>query len=246
MAEDLSGFTGEEGAGESAVPEPKPDTASSLAAEMAGAGAQGEPGKPDVPAAWTAQLPREVRENPDQFKKLTGFKSIGELAKAYLAGGGEADFSDVKKVLEKLGFPKEGEKYDWEEGLKDEMKGFAETARKAMLTKEQAKTVMEGMAALDAAKDAAVLASVKEAAGKVSQDLIKEFGDDALAWHRNAVKDGRLGRELARTGLSVHPTIARALALLGREMAEDYTPSGSRGGTAKPASVYDGAGFEYK
>jgi hypothetical protein len=45
---------------------------------------------------------------------------------------------------------------------------------------------------------------------------------------------------------SVHPAIARALVLFGREMLEDYTPSGSRGGTAKPASVYNGAEFEYK
>jgi hypothetical protein len=244
MADDLSSFTGEEGAVQS-VPEPNEDRAAALAAEMAGGGTQGESAKPESPAAWTAQLPREVRESAD-FSRLTAFKSIGELARAYLAGNGGADFSDAKKVMERMGFPRENEKYEWETDLKDEMKSFADTARKAMLTREQARLVMEGMTALDAAKDAATLARVKEGAGKVSRELIQEFGEDALTWHRNAVKDGKLGRELARTGLSVHPTIARALVLLGREMTEDYTPSGSRGGSAKPASIYDGATFDYK
>jgi hypothetical protein len=87
---------------------------------------------------------------------------------------------------------------------------------------------------------------VKSAAPKVVQDLIKEFGEAASTWHKNALKDRSLSRELARTGLSVNPTIARALVLLGREMTEDYTPSGSRGGTANPASIYDGAVFDYK
>jgi hypothetical protein len=148
--------------------------------------------------------------------------------------------------MEKLGTPKDGEPYEWEAGLKDSMKGFADTARKAMLTHDQARLVMEGMVTIDAAKDAATLAKVQEAAPKIAQDLVKEFGDDALQWHKNAVKNSNLSRELARTGLSVHPTIARALVLLGREMSEDYTPARSSSGKSSPQSIYEGATFDYK
>jgi hypothetical protein len=236
--QDLSSFTGDEGAGP--APESKPDNTS--AAEMFGAG---EEPKVEQPAAWTAQLPKDMRENAEQFKQISGFKSIGELANAYLKKGGEADFSDAKKVLEKLGFPKEGEKYEWEDSLKDEMKGFAEAARKAMLTKSQAQAMMEGMVQMDGARAQANFTKVKEAAPKLLQDLKQEFGDDAPTWHQNAVKNSNLSKELARTGLSVNPTIARALVLLGREMSEDYTPSGSHSGKTAPKSIYEGATFQY-
>jgi hypothetical protein len=237
MAEDLSAFTGDEGGG---LPESPSDE---TAAEQFGAG---EEPRVEQAAAWTAQLPKDMRENAEHFKQLAGFKSIGELAKAYLNKGGEADFSDAKKVLEKLGFPKEGEKDEWEDSLQDDMKGFADAARKAMLTKSQAQAMMEGMVQMESVQAQANFTKVKEAAPKVLQALKQEFGDEAPTWHKNAVKNSNLSKELARTGLSVNPTIARALVLLGREMSEDYTPTGSRGGKTSPKSIYEGATFDYK
>lgn len=247
--DDISAFTGDENVtgeqGQSTAGGTS-TAADSLAAEMAGT--EGESGQTstDSPPAWTAQLPKDMLSNAEEFKKISGFKTIGELAKAYISGGGEADYSDVKKVLERLGAPKDGEKYEWEDNLKDDMKGFAETARKAKLTKEQAKAVMEGYVLLDETRVQANVAKVKAAVPKIADDLVKEFGEDALEWHRKAVKDSGLNRELARNGLSANPVIARALVLLGREMTEDYTPSGSSGGRSKAKSILDGATFDYK
>ena len=260
MAEDLSGFTGEAGGfdtnaragnttggtGDTGIHTNTTKAADELAAAMTGGEGQtgGEP--ESQRAAWTAQLPKELREDAGRFKKLSGFKNIGELADAYLKGGGEADFSDVKKVMERLGAPKDGEKYEWEENLKDEMKGLAEVARKACLTRDQARFVLEGYAAYDEAKAASNLKRVREAAPKIAEGLVKEFGDEALSWHRNAVKSSGLNKALAYAGLSADPTIARALVLLGREMSEDYTPSAGSGGRGRPASVKDGGSFDYK
>jgi hypothetical protein len=243
---DISAFTGlDEGSDTASVPESNSDN-NTEAAELFGGGDETSKNQSGQPAAWTAQLPKNIRDNADLFKQISGFKTVGELAEAYLDKGGGADFSDAKKVLEKLGFPKDGEKYEWEDSLKDGMAGFAEAARKAMLTKDQAKAVMEGMVEMDEARDRAVLAKVKEAAPGILRDLKQEFGDDALLWYKNAVKNTALSKELARTGLSVNPTIARSLVLLGREMSEDYTPSGSRGGRTALKSFYEGANFDYK
>ena len=102
-------------------------------------------------AAWTSQLPKEIRGNEEVFSKLAAFKTVGELADAYLAKGeaAEADITDVKGLLEKLGAPKEGEFYEFEKDLKDELSKFGETARGAMLTRDQAAAMLEGYKGLN-------------------------------------------------------------------------------------------------
>jgi hypothetical protein len=250
MADDLSAFVGDTDTTESSVPELQGQetstAADTLAADMAGEGHESGSSDPSSSSEqeWTKQLPKEIRENAESLKRLSGFKNVSDLVQAYLKSDG-VDFSDVKKVMEKLGAPKEGEKYDWEDNLKDDMKSFSTTARKANLTKEQAKTVMEGYALLDEARVQTNIAKVKAAVPKIASDLKAEFGDDALTWHRNAVKNTGLNGVLAKNGLSANATIARALVLLGREMTEDYTPSGSSGGKSKGKSLLEGATFDY-
>ena len=79
-------------------------------------------------AAWTSQLSRELREDGEAFKKLADFKSVNELAEAFVktggGAGGEIDLSDFKSVMEKLGAPKPDEVYEFEKDLETELSDF--------------------------------------------------------------------------------------------------------------------------
>ena len=203
-------------------------------------GGAGESGSTQA-AAWTSQLPREIRGNEEVFSKLAAFKTVGELADAYLAKGeaAEADITDVKGLLEKLGAPKEGEFYEFEKDLKDELSKFGETARGAMLTRDQAAAMLEGYKGIIEARTADFLAKAKAEAPALAKALTEEFG---AAWYRKAVEGNGLNSLLARSGLGADKQLARALVLLGREMSEDCTPGGrSRGAEKPPQRLNEGA-----
>lgn len=85
-------------------------------------------------------------------------------------------------------------------------------------------------------------AAVKETTGK----LIDEFGPAAAEYYKKALSHNGIGALLAQFGLKSHPDIGRALVLLGREMSEEYTPSGkAAGGRAKPVTLAEGARLYY-
>jgi hypothetical protein len=80
--------------------------------------------------------------------------------------------------------------------------------------------------------------AVKETAGK----LVEEFGAAASEYYRTALSRNGLGKVLAEAGLKSHPDLARALALLGREMSEDSTVAGRpSGGGSAPVTLAEGA-----
>jgi hypothetical protein len=182
------------------------------------------------------------------FSKLAAFRTVGELAEAYLSKGeaAEADITDVKGLLEKLGAPKEGEFYEFEKDLKDEMAAFGEKARGAMLTRGQAAQMLEGFKGIIEARTAGFLAKAKAEAPAIAKALTEEFGADGAAWYRKAVEGNKLNSLLARSGLGADRQLARALVLPGREMSEDYTPAGrSRGAERPPERLNDGARISF-
>jgi hypothetical protein len=209
----------------------------------------GNPAGTTQSAPWMSQLSKELRDDAELTPKLSGFKTISDLARAYLNGGGEAADGniDFDSVMKKLGAPGDGESYDFEESLEKDLAPFAGYAKKARLTPGQAEGVLNGLRELTRAREEGFLKAAKEAAPEVSKALVDEFGSDAGAYYRKAAVDTKLNTLLARSGLGANKDIARALVLLGREMSEDYTSAKSNaGGGKKPVSVKDGAMFSYK
>jgi hypothetical protein len=197
-------------------------------------------------AAWTNQLSKELRENNEAFGKVSNFRTVSELAEAYIKGAGEKfDISDPRKAFEALGAPKEGEPYGIEEKLEAGLKNFVRYARAANLTREQAARMAEGYRALTAENAEARLAEAREAAAGITRDLVEEFGPEAAEYYRKATARGGLQGAIAAAGLYGNRDLARALVLLGRETSEGSTPSGGSGREKKSRSIKEGATFSY-
>jgi hypothetical protein len=200
------------------------------------------------PAAWTSQLSKELRESEESFSKLKGFKTIGELAKAYLsAAKSSVDASNFKDVMERLGAPKDGEGYDFESGLEKELSDFGKFAKEAMLTGKQAEAMLGGFRKIIAGRNAGYINEAVEAAPKIAAGLISEFGPDAAKYYQKACGHENLNKRIAAAGLGADKDLARALVMLGREMTEDSTPGGGGGARSykKPESVKDGLNLSY-
>jgi hypothetical protein len=197
-------------------------------------------------AAWTKQLPKELRENGEAFKKIGGFKTVGDLAQAFVDAANKAlDVNNPKAVFEAMGAPKEGEPYGIEEQLKGGLENFIKYAKEASLTKAQAGTMMEGYKALMGEMEAAQREAANKALPEITRGLVDEFGADAVEYYRKGAARSGLKEAIARSGLYGNKDIARAIVLLGRETSEDFTPQGKRGQETKPKSIKEGATFSY-
>ena len=94
-------------------------------------------------AAWTQQVPKEIRENPELAKELASFEKLEDLVKAHfeLKGksaipGKDAKPEDVAAFWKALGYPEKPEQYAL---AKDKTAGtFLAAAHAARLTDEQA------------------------------------------------------------------------------------------------------------
>ena len=196
-------------------------------------------------AAWTNQLSKEFRESGD-FNRVTGFKTVSELAEAFARTASEqVDLTDFKAVMEKLGAPKEGEPYGIEDTLDSGMKDFIKYAKEASLTKEQAAKMADGYRDFVRAQVESNLKLAREKAPEISKTLTAEFGEAAAEYYHRAVEHTGLNKKLAETGLGANRDMARALCLLGREMSEDASVAGRTPGRTKPVSVRDGATLSY-
>jgi hypothetical protein len=196
-------------------------------------------------AAWTNQLPKEFRESAE-FGRIAVFKTVGELAQAYAkSAAGEADLSDFKAVMRKLGAPGEGEAYGIEDRLGEEMKDFVKYAKEASLTKEQAAKMADGYRDFVKGQVERNLKQTREKAGEIAKSLTSEFGEASAEYYRRAVEHTGLNKKLAETGLGANRDLARALCLLGREMSEDTSVGGRPRADRKPHSVREGAMLSY-
>jgi hypothetical protein len=191
-------------------------------------------------------LSKELRENKEAFEKVSNFKTVGDLAQAYIKSAGEAvDVKNPRRALEALGRPKEGESYGIEDKLEGVMKNFVKYAAGADLTREQAVKMAEGYRGLMAEESAARLAEARKAAPEIARGLVDEFGSEAAEYYKKAVSRNNLRSAIVESGLYGNKDIARALVLLGRETSEDHTPSGGSGREKKLRSIREGATFSY-
>ena len=168
-------------------------------------------------AAWTSQLSRELRDNPETLKAISGYKTINELVEAFVKNRGAS---------QKQGASAEG----GGEGAGEAEDAFGRALSEAAEAAGEA-APHESPAWLDQA-------AVKETVTK----LVGEFGPAAADYYRKALGCNGLGKVLEGAGLKSHPDIGRALVLLGKEMSETYTPAGKppAGGHA-PLTLAEGA-----
>ena len=120
--------------------------------------------KPETPA-WHSQLPKEMRENADVIGRISGYKTIADLANALIKSedaGKDAlhlptkDSTDeeVKAFFTKLGVPEKAEDYalsDYDldpEAIKKSKEIFMAAAHKSALSKKQAANMWQSQVAL--------------------------------------------------------------------------------------------------
>ena len=230
------------------------DEAANLAGDvLGGSGAAGNEapvggggtGTENQPAAWTNQLSRDFRDNMDAFGKVSGFNSITELANAYLAANG-AEIDD-ETLFKRLGIPAPDEPYGIEDQLDESMKDFLQHARDANLSKGQAAKLAAAYKTMIENAVKSVPEEVKKAVEANAKGLVDEFGADARNWwNKAAASEKGLQQAFAKAGLGKSKTLMRALTLLGREMSEESTPSGSEHGSAAPKTWSEGGGFNFE
>ena len=118
---------------------------------------QTEAPKVEAPA-WHSQLPKEMRENAELTGRISGFKTIADLANAYIKADDdgmnalhvptkESSDEEVKAFFTKLGVPDSPNDYnlsDYDvdaEAIKRDKELFMAAAHKSALTKRQAQNL---------------------------------------------------------------------------------------------------------
>jgi len=204
-------------------------------------------------AAWTQQLPKEYRENPEYSKALTGFEKLDDFAKSYFEltkksdiPGEKATPEEVTAFWKKLGYPEKPDQYAV---AKEENAGtFVAAAHAARLTDAQAKElwkhVSEGTARQYAAGQQAMAAQMAD----TDAALKKEYGDKyetTLELMKRGMGSSGVQQLLLSTGLAGNPAIVKAFIALGAAQRESGSPMSDASSSGGIKSVMEGGGFKY-
>ncbi len=205
-------------------------------------------GKQQTAPAWMAQLSPDLRTHAD----LTGFKTIGELGKAYIdlkgkqAGsvripGKDASEDDRKAFMAALGVPESATQYkiptiELPKGLAFDAKGLApylEAFHKAGYTQEQLDVALKITAEQIRARDAVREEAIKADRAAAEKALRAEFGAEYEGTFSliDRFLDKAVGKEGAReaialldkTGLGDHPLIIRILAAAANGTVREHS-----------------------
>jgi hypothetical protein len=192
-------------------------------------------------AAWTQQVSKDIRENPELARELAPFEKLDDFTKAYFdqkkksaIPGKDAKPEDVAAFWKQLGYPEKPEQYAL---AKDKTAGtFLAAAHAARLTDEQAsalwKEVSSNQARLTQSRQEAQKAELT-----ASMDALKkEYGDKftaAIELFDRAV--GNTGKEnsplmqtLIDSGLVGNQAVIKAFIAYGEAHQESGSPmSGS-------------------
>jgi hypothetical protein len=193
--------------------------------------------------AWMSQVTKELYADKESAARLSGFKTVSDMAKAYLEAQTKAgEQSDVPKEADGYSFAKEDPR-------------MAGSFFNAKLTAAQADSLYKAnLAAMDDARKA-MQASLAKDYQETDVLLQKEYGDkydEAMILMKKGMGINPANGELSplalllvEAGLAGKPEICRAFIELGRSKSESSTASGSStaGG---PQSVMDGKGLHYK
>ena len=235
-------------------PAVKPDTG-----ETAAGGTQSGSGEAKL-AAWTEQLPPEMRTNADTAAKLAKFNKVGDMAKAFLelegklASGGvpgtDAKPEEVAAFWEKAGRPKTADGYAFARDTENEGAAFAQAAFKANLTSAQAEALFKNLNEAGAKKLQALENDNSHRVKETAAALAAEFGSKYQA-KMEMLKRGfaaagpNVGSLISQAGLAGNPEILKAFIAFGEMTAESGASRGSTAGDPMK-SIMEGGTFEYK
>lgn len=211
---------------------------------------------------WAEQLPKAMLADRKAAEKLAGFKTPGDLAKAYLdleAKGSQGQAviptehstpEEVRAFYESLGKPKEAKGYPFAAGDP----AFAEAAFAANLSAGQAEALYKAsLARMDGARrqvQSALAQELEATDALLRKEHGERYGEAVALLHRGLGNNPATGefsplaKALADAGLAGKPEIVRAFIELGRATSE----GASGGGTAaagRPQSITEGRGFKY-
>jgi hypothetical protein len=211
-------------------------------------------------AAWTEQLPPEIRGNPDTAAKLAKFAKVGDMAKAFLelegraASGGvpgkDAAAEEVAAFWEKAGRPKTADGYAFAKDAEHAGAEFAAAAFGANLTAAQADAMFGALNGLAAqrlqASAQARQRQMKETAAALAAEYGSNYQEKMELLKRGITAAGpNVAAILEQAGLAGNPEIVKAFIAFGEMTAESGAPRG-RGSGEPLKSVMEGGTFEFK
>jgi hypothetical protein len=265
----------QEGNGNQADNGGRPGNADSLASIMTGANAKGsepgpKPAKGDTgegngteagkPAAWTSQLPEELKGNPEALTRLAKFQKLGDMAFSYLELEGKlgkaalipdknTPAAERAAFWKRLGKPETKDGYSIAKQENGDV--FLDAAHAANLTDEQATAVFEHIKKIGETRIAAVREQQTRQFAETEAALKSEYGSrypEKIELLKRGLKAAgeEAGRLLNEAGIAGHPGIVRAFITLGELTAESGSPRSRGGGQNGPRSIRDGAKFSFK
>lgn len=203
------------------------------------------------PAPWYSSLPEDLRTNAT----LHGIRGVEDLARAYVGVHGllgkdpsrlvelPADDAGQRALFQKLGLPEKPEDYkladvpevgEHGKATGDAAKWLAQTAHEIGILPSQAQALFEKYAGQVHAAEQAVLAKQAETANANVAALQAELGqafDQEVAAANVAARKFGLVEALNDAGVGTNPAVIKALAALGKTLAE-----GGEGGPGKGSS----------
>jgi hypothetical protein len=222
--------------------------------DLGGANPQGSGTGTEVKlAAWTQQLSKELRENPEYSKGLAGFEKLDDFTKSYFElakksdiPGDKATPEEVAAFWKKLGYPEKPENYAVakEQGAET----FIASAHAARLTDEQALALWKNISENQARQLAAAQQAQAKELAATDAALQKEYGDRyniALEYFNRGVGNGELKAALVNAGLAGNPQIVKAFIALGQAAQESGSPKSDGLSRGEIKSIFEGGGFKY-
>jgi hypothetical protein len=205
-------------------------------------------------AEWTTQLPKEIRENPELARKLSGFKKLGEFAKSYFELEGKTDIpgegakpEEVEAFWRKLGRPEKPESYAVAKNQNAET--FVSAAHAARLTDGQATALWKSVSETTARQIAAFQQAQQAELEATDRALQKEYGeryDYAMEMFSRGTGNSEVKTRIIQAGLAGKPEIVKAFIALGEARQDSGSPaSGDIPGAGKDA-MYGKWGFPEK
>jgi hypothetical protein len=212
-----------------------------------------ETGKEKKLAAWTQQVSKEYRENPEIAAKLANLEKLDDLVKGYLEAQGKTDIpgkdakpEELDAFWRRLGYPEKAENYAVS---KDEnAKTFASAAHAARLTDGQATALWKSVSEGTARQAAAAREAQKAELGATDAALKKEYGEKypyALEMFNRGIGGGRLKSLIVDAGLAGRPEIVKAFIALGEAAQESGSPKSGDPAGGGMKSIFEGGGFKY-
>jgi hypothetical protein len=210
-------------------------------------------------AAWTQQVSKEIRENPEFAKELAPFEKLDDLVKAHFdqkkksaVPGKDASPEEAAAFWKQLGYPEKPEGYTLAKDKNAE--SFLAAAHAARLTDEQASRLWQEAASNEARLTEARTAAMRTELNASMEALKKEYGEKfqyAVELFDRAVgntgaENSPLMTQLLSAGLVGNQTVIKAFIALGEAQQESKSPAGGTPPAQGLTSVLDGGWYPYK